>query len=46
MCDGGTCINTEGGVVCECPEGYLLSPSGLKCVDVREEMCYGAYRRG
>jgi len=47
ICENGQCINTEGGVICECPVGYQLSerPNSLKCIDVREELCYDNYRR-
>lgn len=48
ICENGQCINTEGGVICECPVGYRLSdkPNSMKCIDVREEQCYDNYRRG
>lgn len=48
ICENGRCINTEGGVICECPVGYRLSdrPNSLRCIDVREEQCYDNYRRG
>lgn len=48
ICENGQCINTEGGVICECPVGYQLSdkPNSLRCIDVREEQCYDSYRRG
>lgn len=48
ICENGRCINTEGGVICECPVGYRLSdkPNSMRCIDVREEQCYDTYRRG
>lgn len=46
ICEEGACVNTDGGVICECPEGYILSPNGMKCIDVREELCYDEFYRG
>lgn len=46
LCEDGDCINTDGGFKCECPPGYVLSPDGKKCVDVREELCFNTFRRG
>lgn len=48
ICENGKCINTEGGVICECPEGFRLSEkvNSMTCIDVREEQCYDRYRRG
>ena len=46
LCDEGDCINTEGSFRCECPRGYVLSPDGKKCVDIREELCFNTFRRG
>lgn len=47
ICENGRCINTEGGVICECPVGYKLSdkPNSMRCIDVREELCYDRYIR-
>lgn len=45
ICEDGSCVNTEGGVRCECPRGYILSADGRKCVDVREELCFNSFRR-
>lgn len=39
-------MNTDGGMICECPEGFVLSQNGMKCIDIREDFCYDAYRRG
>jgi hypothetical protein len=46
ICEEGACVNTDGGVICECPEGYILSRDGVKCIDVREELCYDEFYRG
>ena len=32
VCSGGTCINNEGGFLCECPEDYKLSIDGTYCI--------------
>lgn len=32
ICEGGECINTDGSFRCECPMGYVLDPTGTKCV--------------
>ncbi|CAM9548592.1 unnamed protein product [Lampetra planeri] len=31
-----TCVNTEGGWSCQCPEGFVLNKDGLTCTDVNE----------
>lgn len=46
ICEGGACINTEGAVICDCPEGFLLSPNGMKCIDVRQDVCYDIFFKG
>lgn len=46
ICEDGNCINTEGGVICECPEGFVLSTDGQKCVDIRKDLCYDHFYRG
>jgi len=48
ICENGRCINTEGGVICECPIGYRLSdrPNSMTCIDVRQDECYDNYRHG
>ena len=47
ICENGRCINTDGGVICECPVGYRLSdkPNSMRCIDVREDLCYDRYIR-
>lgn len=32
ICQYGTCINTPGSFVCECPPNYTLAPNGAGCV--------------
>ena len=32
-CEGGNCKNTFGSFTCECPKGYVLDDTGLKCED-------------
>lgn len=46
VCEGGKCINTDGGMICECPEGFDVSRIGAKCVDVRQDFCYDSYKNG
>lgn len=46
LCAFGTCINTDGGFICQCPENYVLSPDGKKCVDVRQDLCYDSFLGG
>ena len=46
LCADGDCINTEGGVRCECPKGFVLSADGKQCVDVREELCFNNFLGG
>ena len=36
LCEGGSCINTDGSYRCICPKGYGLDPTGAKCVDIDE----------
>ncbi len=37
---GGRCINTAGSHICECQNGYELSPDGTECLDRRLGFCY------
>lgn len=32
VCQNGICINTDGSFRCECPFGYNLDYTGVKCV--------------
>ena len=43
---GGTCINIEGEYECYCEPGYVLSPDGHSCVDMRKDMCFMKYEDG
>ncbi|XP_048832997.1 fibrillin-2b isoform X7 [Brienomyrus brachyistius] len=36
ICTNGMCINTDGSFRCECPFGYSLDYTGVKCVDTDE----------
>lgn len=36
VCDGGDCVNTDGSFRCECPMGYTLDSSQIKCIDENE----------
>ncbi|KAE8294149.1 Fibrillin-2 Fibrillin-2 C-terminal peptide [Larimichthys crocea] len=36
ICQNGICINTDGSFRCECPFGYNLDYTGVKCVDTDE----------
>lgn len=48
ICENGVCTNTQGGAFCTCPEGFRLSQThtAMKCIDVRQEMCYDKFYRG
>uniref|UniRef100_A0A3Q4C0E7 Uncharacterized protein n=1 Tax=Mola mola TaxID=94237 RepID=A0A3Q4C0E7_MOLML len=35
-CVNGQCINTDGSFRCECPMGYTLDTSGVRCEDTNE----------
>jgi len=36
LCEGGTCVNTEGSFRCECPAGFKYDSETHKCVDIDE----------
>ncbi|XP_035666438.1 fibrillin-2-like isoform X3 [Branchiostoma floridae] len=36
ICNGGTCVNTDGSFRCQCTPGYLLDDTGLNCIDADE----------
>ena len=36
LCVNGRCRNTEGSFVCECADGYTLTPDGEQCRDINE----------
>ena len=40
----GFCINTDGGVECECPRDWVLAEDGKRCLDTRTETCYDRMR--
>ena len=46
ICEGGACVNTDGGFICECPEGFVHSQNGMKCIDVRQDLCFDSYHGG
>lgn len=46
ICEGGACVNTDGGFICECPDGFVLSQNGMRCIDVRKDMCFDDLHMG
>ncbi|XP_049927129.1 fibrillin-1 isoform X2 [Epinephelus moara] len=46
ICALGTCSNTEGSFTCLCPEGFQISASGRRCLDVRVNYCYTRFENG
>lgn len=32
VCTNGLCVNTDGSFRCECPFGYSLDFTGIRCV--------------
>lgn len=39
VCQNGICINTDGSFRCECPFGYNLDYTGVKCVGKATSTC-------
>ncbi|KTF88594.1 hypothetical protein cypCar_00038978 [Cyprinus carpio] len=46
ICIFGKCVNTAGSFRCECPEGFQLSSTGKRCVDIRVSYCYTKFENG
>ncbi|KAL7879280.1 hypothetical protein AOLI_G00102540 [Acnodon oligacanthus] len=46
ICIFGTCQNTPGSFKCNCPEGFQLSSSRRRCVDMRVSYCYTKFENG
>ena len=46
LCQGGVCLNTEGGFICRCPPGLRLDETGTYCSDDRREPCFLDNRQG
>lgn len=46
ICTKGKCTNTEGGVTCSCPPGFIPSSVGIDCVDIRQDFCYSDKIKG
>jgi hypothetical protein len=46
MCLSGTCENTEGGFICNCPPGFEVTTDGMGCIDNRPGTCYNGYEFG
>ncbi|XP_025841448.2 fibrillin-3 isoform X4 [Vulpes vulpes] len=36
VCTNGLCVNTDGSFRCECPFGYSLDFTGIRCIDTDE----------
>ncbi|CAK8693060.1 unnamed protein product [Clavelina lepadiformis] len=36
LCEGGTCVNTDGSFRCECPKGFRYNPVTHQCIDIDE----------
>ena len=33
-CKYGTCINTNGKYICQCPPNFTLTPTGTACIGI------------
>ncbi|PVD20223.1 hypothetical protein C0Q70_20719 [Pomacea canaliculata] len=42
-CGIGTCINKDGNFSCLCPDGHIMMPDGVTCMDMRKSRCYRSF---